>query len=325
MVFSSLRVDDELPFVGSVAEGLVMLVSWFRTWCLHYCMLLCMPAITPEDVTLIVRHFSARLSRLMKSTTKSISDSESTLDTSGFIRQTDFDTAVRWLQRPCLSVSFVDQLVLYGLHARGVSDDDCDTAASTQALPDRDVERVKCEASLAHLELTPAAARSELPLKLAGIDPAFATAHPRLTPALPADSGPHLFLRLLERRLPRDLDERILRLQQQFFGLSACTTALLGLAALKSNRGRGRHRRSLALASVGSAAMTFYLGLLARGLPAWLHACFMLWIGGKDSLSSVAKAVSTTDPTASLFRLLARAFLPRVSQPLFVVVGRSGG
>ena len=26
----------------------------------------------------------------------------------------------------------------------------------------------------------------------------------------------------------------------------------------------------------------FYLGLLARGLPAWLHACFMLWIGGKE-------------------------------------------
>lgn len=335
---SELSLDDPVLFGFSIADAITAAIHNYKENWRCFFMLCCLPDLAAEDVVLVCRqrcHGIAGSSR--KSTSEAANSSRGAADIlppkaingtspcTELVRNSDdpideFDAAVGWLRRPCLSLNIREQLHLHSLYLQAtIGDAGMDTGSSS---PVRCVDRLKFEGWQAVRGMSRAVARSQLPSALAKVDQSFATSHPRLAPRPAAASG--VLLQLIERRLPIDLDERVARVQRYAFGSSLVTTVFTLLASLWATlqSRKMRNSRRLGLRSLVPSAISLgmavsanmYLGALACGLPAWLHALLLrrLKAGGLELASMAVPAGAA----GRLRILLLRMVLPRLTRPI---------
>lgn len=305
-LLANLRVDDRLPLGWSVADVLLVFVHLYSSVMSRFFLLLSLPEATAHDVVLVVQQYSGPTANPSRSVVASEPAPASGGD--------PFDLAVRWLQRPCLSLGIGDQIQLRALYMQAVRGN-----APEQQLGSFSswLERAKLCGWRALRSCPAPLARERLPVVLARVDPTFASLAPHL--ALPSASGSlvHVVVRLVERRLPSDFDERVAQIQQQLLVGTAIATALL--ATLASSRSRlARYagvQRWLSAASGLCGVSTIYFFTLVQGFPAWLHAAFLRQAKPFEGLTQ-ASVFKPADPLASFWRLLTRVLLPRVSRPV---------
>lgn len=350
LLAQELRVGDRILGVSPSR----ILAAWLRYHveaCSRFALLMSVPEVSPEDVEVVIRDFCASSASFQEQTVPSGSCRrkkapralEAASSAAGATEDevADFEAAVLWLQRPSLSMGLRDQIRMRGIYLQAVAGDWDATGRTTAG--GGAVRGVlarlqqKCWRELKGVSRE--AARTQLAPALAEVDARFAVDRPWLV-VLPgararrgASSGFGHFssmmavaLLLLERRLPKDLDERIARAQWRLFGataaatLSAVVATLRDARALRSAVASGRSTGSLGFSLVQRCTRRFaglgsicslYLLLLARGLPAWFHARILAAISGK----TVSDA-GTATPGQRLFRILLKAVLPRVATPL---------
>jgi len=365
VVCSQLSVDDRVLFGYSIADGIVIMVAHYREAWARCALLLATPDLCAGDVALVVRQFRDSADgaacrgvhgKLGPGAVTGGGGGGSggsggrcggaggggvlTRRWSGSIlgaRWGDsvnggnaFDLAVCWLRRPRLAVNLFDQLRLHAVYMQAtLGDESGSTGEGTcgENLFGGALARAKMEAWRALHGLPRPAMRRRLPAALAEVDLAFVAAHPQL--AEPRAQG-HLgwvVLQLLERRLPRDLGDRVARAQSLCLGGALAATVLAALAALV---GAARRRHASAASSVvGPArrwpqflavlgvAWSLYCRTVVRGLPAELHAAVLLrlWPSGCAGRDVLMPKPGNT--FGRLWRFIVGAVTPRVSDSLF--------
>ena len=125
-----------------------------------------------------------------------------------------YEEAVSWLQRPSVSISLADQMRLHSLWARASES----KGVGPRPLSGTFLQRAQREASRALGDLCPTAARRQLPLALAVVEPSFAAPRPHLRPPhTPARSFWTVVLHMLERRWTSALEARAAKAQLRLF------------------------------------------------------------------------------------------------------------
>lgn len=226
-------------------------------------------------------------------------------------RECHFTHAVRWLQRPCLSVGISDQLVLYGLALQATNGDAMEAGSAGRVL-----ERAKSLHWQAFRGRPKAWARARLPLELAKRDPMFAVRHPQLLPRA-ASTMPGVVADIVTHKLPHNLDEIVLRRQRRAFLASAAWALLPALITLRCYRRRRLLASRVFAAVTGlSAGLTGYLACLVHGVPASLQAAVLLWIQPLGAARVLITDTAEEKTLAGILKLIARVVVPRPSQPL---------
>lgn len=168
------------------------------------------------------------------------------------------------------------------------------------------------------------AARAQLATELVEADPGFAAANPQLIGQRSAShSMTMMVMQLLARRLPRDLDNRINRVQCMLLWIFA-EAAVCSLFA--SLRRRTKHAYGKVLwPCVGAAtsALTLYFTAVVHGLPSKPQAALMLWLRNRGYTPELFRAgaieqhSNQPDPVNIGQRFLLRVLAPRAVPSLF--------
>mmetsp|Transcript_922 Transcript_922/g.1828 ORF Transcript_922/g.1828 Transcript_922/m.1828 type:complete len:441 (+) Transcript_922:57-1379(+) len=226
--------------------------------------------------------------------------------------------AVAWLRRPQLTLSFQDQLQLYGLARQAVAGDvgEKSSGSSLQLAKHQSWER--------HRGMDRTEAGRRLVQRLLEIDPIFRSARPQNAPPAPSSrtSGisdmVSMVAELLQRRLPGNAEELAACGKRRALALLLASSFLLSLlrrSALPQRLFRGAKR--LPLVALTGATSAAYLSVLSFGLPARVHLKLPRALKAlPDTASKTVESALGSEQASRLLRWLIQNLMPPVATPL---------
>lgn len=337
-VINNLNLTDEICFGMSVGDIIATCVKQYKAGLSNYMLLLTVPEITAGDISVMAQGMmppksaepekettfetlqKAVLPKCILGQNDGVNGHEVHQPISRRLVDRDwYVAAANWLERPDLKLGLKEQLQLYGLYKQAREGRSCFDPTAPQGTEPAS-EWLKCAKAYQHHQycnMPRATARSQLPRRLALVDPLFGAAHPELT--IPPRMGQlGVLIGLMERRLPESLAALVACIHRRSFATSAIFMVTAIVQAVRFCRNKGSMRNALRFwlcASLCGSASSAYIFALVNGVPATWHIALARIARRQLSCSTYAL---DNRAAGRIWQYVMAMFYPRVDRSIFL-------